>query len=323
MVRQRSAKPLFAGSIPAVASNLRIAVPPRFSFVATVESHGWYLLAPFRWSRKEKLLRRAEAIDGQVLDLEIRFRRGSLDVTDSAGEDTRAPKVAAVLRRRFTRMFQLHVDTSEFHTLAGVSPAHEWVQESGFGRLLCGSTLFEDAVKIIATSNTTWRQTTRMVELLVAKCGPRSRSGFAAFPSPEEIMRFSVDELQRDCRLGYRAKTIHALASGIASGAINLKQICDPAQTTEGLFRSYRTLPGIGPYGAAHLLAMDGRHDFIAVDSEFRRFVRERYHRGRRVSDATMLRRYTKWGRWKYLAYWSELWNSVAERLQPAGVGDK
>jgi hypothetical protein len=43
---------------------------------------------------------------------------------------------------------------------------------------------------------------------------------------------------------------------------------------------------------------MDGRHDFIAVVSEFRRFVRERYHGGRKVSDATLVRRYAKWGRW-------------------------
>ncbi|MFL6246843.1 MAG: hypothetical protein ACJ74H_12510, partial [Thermoanaerobaculia bacterium] len=86
---------------------------------------------------------------------------------------------------------------------------------------------------------------------------------------------------------------------------------------SEELFKDYQTLPGIGPYGAAHLLAMDGRHDFIAVDSEFRRFVRETYHRGKRISDAAMLRRYNKWGRWKYLAYWSELWSSVADRLQP------
>ena len=41
---------------------------------------------------------------------------------------------------------------------------------------------------------------------------------------------------------------------------------------------------------------MDGRHDFIAVDTEFRRFVRETYHRGRRVSDAAMLRRYDEVG---------------------------
>lgn len=188
---------------------------------------------------------------------------------------------------------------------------HAWVEEAGFGRLLCGSTLWEDAVKIIATTNTTWRQTVRMVDLLVTKTG---RDG--AFPDPADVIRFSEDELQRDCRLGYRAKTMRALAAGIVDGSIDLAAIADPGQTTDQLYRSFLTLPGIGPYGSAHLLAMEGRHDYIAVDTEFRRHVRETYHRGRKVSDRAMLRRYAKWGKWKYLAYWSELWNSVADSLQ-------
>jgi N-glycosylase/DNA lyase len=126
------------------------------------------------------------------------------------------------------------------------------------------------------------------------------------------VARFTPEELQRDCRLGYRAKSIHTLATGIAEGTIDLAAIADPSLPTRELYRSYQKLPGIGPYGAAHLLAMDGRHDFIAVDTEFRRFVRETYHGGRRnVSDATMLRRYAKWGRWQYLAYWAELWGSA------------
>ena len=116
---------------------------------------------------------------------------------------------------------------------------------------------------------------------------------------------------------------MHTLAKGIANGSIDLGRLSDSSQSTEELFASYKTLPGIGPYGAAHLLAMDGRHDFIAVDTEFRRFVRERYHKGRAVSDATMLRRYSKWGRWKYLAYWAELWSTVADRLQPVESEDK
>jgi len=295
---------------------VRIPVPPHFSFAATVESHGWYLLAPNRWDRKARVLRRPEVIPSEyentlrmTFDLELSFRRNPIEVTGAPDSNE--------LRARLSRVFQPAIDTSAFPALAAVSEHHRWVAEVEFGRLLCGSTLFEDIVKIIATTNTTWAQTKRMVELLVEKCGARSPLGFAAFPSPEDVARFTESELQEDCRLGYRAKSIHALASGIASGAIDLAAISDPSQTTDGLFSSYRTLPGIGPYGAAHLLAMDGRHDFIAVDSEFRRFVRETYHRGRHVADKTMLRRYAKWGRWKYLAYWSELWNSVAERLQP------
>ena len=142
-------------------------------------------------------------------------------------------------------------------------------------------------------------------------------------PATDDILRFSERELQDDCRLGYRAKSIVALARGIIDGTIELDRITDPSQSTEELFESYLTFPGIGPYGAAHLLAMDGRHDRIAVDSEFRRFVRETYHGGRAVKDATLLRRYAKWGRWKYLAYWSELWRSVAERLQNPEKRDK
>jgi 3-methyladenine DNA glycosylase/8-oxoguanine DNA glycosylase len=297
---------------------MNIAVPRDFSFVSTVVSHGWYLLAPYRWSRDERALRRPEVLGRSVVDLEITQRDGRLLVggTIPAAEEAR-------LLRKLGRMFQLDLDMSEFMSIASSSPAHAWVVEARFGRLLCGSTLFEDIVKIIATTNTTWRQTMRMTELLVEKCGRRSKSGRAAFPEPRDIVRFSVDDLKNDCRMGYRAQYVHQLATGIIDGTIDLARISDPAQSTEELFKSYRVLPGIGPYGAAHLVAMDGRHDFIAVDSEFRRFVRERYHKGRTVSDLTLLRRYNRWGRWKYLAYWSELWSSVADRLQPLERGDK
>ncbi|HET7435171.1 MAG TPA: endonuclease III domain-containing protein, partial [Thermoanaerobaculia bacterium] len=285
VVRQRSAKPLFAGSIPAVAS---ISIPSHFSFEATVESHGWYRLAPFRWSRDERVLRRKEVLDGTLYDLVIDMHRRALRV--------RGAPDTPELRARITRMFQLNVETAEFIALARNSPAHTWVEQANFGRLLCGATLFEDAVKIILTTNVTWSQTVKMCALLVEKCG-----NGGAFPSPAEIARFSPDELQRDCRLGYRSKTIHALST--------MHIDIDSTAPTPDLYKQYLALPGIGPYGAAHLLAMDGRHDFIAVDTEFRRFVRETYHGGRKVSDKTMLRRYAKWGRWKYLAYWSELWN--------------
>ena len=330
MVRQRSAKPSSAGSIPAVAS---IPVPPAFNFESTVVSHGWYLLAPFRWSRAHGVLYRPEILGGKVRHLQITAPNVAPRAAEGGGPTSAAAEGGSTtsaalkvegaedsdeLRSKLTRMFQLHVDTSEFIGIATESSDHAWVASAGFGRLLCGSTLFEDAVKIITTTNTTWRQTMRMVELIVSKCG---RGG--TFPLPKDVARFSVDDLQRDCRLGYRAKSIHALAAGIGDGSIDLNAIADPSQSTEELFASYRKLAGIGPYGAAHLLAMDGRHDFIAVDTEFRRFVRERHHKGRRVSDQTMLRHYAKWGKWKYLAYWSELWKSVAERLQPMENVDK
>jgi 3-methyladenine DNA glycosylase/8-oxoguanine DNA glycosylase len=285
-------------------SSLSVAVPARFSLRAAVVSHGWYLLAPFEWDSHSELLRRTEDLNGKAVDLTIRQSGRRLRIES----DAELSPVRDDLVHRISRMLQLHVDLREFHVLCRRSPAHGGVAESEFGRLLCGSTLFEDAIKIIATTNTMWRQTVKMVGLLAERYGTRSRSGRAAFPTPEQLARVSSAELQQECRLGYRAKSIHLLASGIAAGSIDLATIADQSLPTLDLFARYKTLPGIGPYGAAHLLAMDGRHDVIAVDTEFRRFVRERYYRGRKVSDAAMVRRYAPWGRWKYLGYWSELW---------------
>jgi len=260
------------------------------------------------------VLRRREAFgeieiscDDDVINVRVVRASGAPSERRAGGAHHTTTTTIDELRACITRMFQLHVDTSEFIELARASPAHTWVERAGFGRLLCGATLWEDAVKIIATTNTTWKQTVRMIDLLVTKCG-------GVFPTQEQLARFTAEELQRDCRLGYRAKSIHALAS---------RDLSNVPESTEEKYAFYLSLPGIGPYGAAHLLAMDGHHDFIAVDTEFRRFVRERYHRGRRVSDAAMLRRYRKWGRWKYLAYWSESWRGVAEALQPGPGEDK
>lgn len=207
---------------------MRLATPDDFSFVSTVTSHGWYRLAPFRWD--DPVLRRTELLGGTAVELAIRHDGHALVIRGASSSNE--------LRVKLTRMFQLDVDIREFHAAARNSPVHAWVEKRGFGRLLCGATLFEDIVKIILTTNTMWRQTVRMTELLVEKCGRRSPSGRAAFPEPEDVARFSAEELQADCRLGYRAKSIAALARSVIEA---------PSGTTAAMFAAYRKLPGIGP----------------------------------------------------------------------------
>ena len=109
---------------------MNVPVPPNFSFTATVVSHGWYLLAPNRWSRDERVLRRPEVIAGRAVDLAISCTDQSLIV-----EGARDSKE---LRAKLARMFQLNVDTSEFVKLTRNSEAHVWVERYGFGRLFCG-----------------------------------------------------------------------------------------------------------------------------------------------------------------------------------------
>jgi 3-methyladenine DNA glycosylase/8-oxoguanine DNA glycosylase len=294
-------------------SRLTLNVPADFSLEATVVSHGWYVMPPFRWDASKCVLHRVESFDGAgALELSIRASEGKLVVESKRDL---AP-FRDELRARLRRMFQLDLELGEFHALCAKRKSHRAVAEAKFGRLLCGSTLFEDAVKIIATTNTAWAQTVRMVTLLVEACGEPSASGARAFPSPDRVAAFGEAALRERCRMGYRAPYVLTLAREIVSGELDLGEIANHALATEALFKSYRRLPGIGPYGSAHLLAMDGRHDYVAVDTEFRSFVRRRHFRGGEASDSEMLAIYERWGRWKYMGYWSELWLDLSRKVE-------
>ena len=122
MVRQRSAKPSSAGSIPAVAS--KIPVPKDFAFAATVESHGWYRLAPFRWDGK--VLRRMEVLPEGIVELEIVHRGNALHV--------RGARDSEELRKRVARMFQLYLDLAEFMVMTRSSDAIGWFRRRAAAR---------------------------------------------------------------------------------------------------------------------------------------------------------------------------------------------
>jgi len=294
-------------------SRLTISTPADFSLAATVVSHGWYVMPPFRWDAGRGVLHRVEAFDGAgAFDIAIRHEGGK-PVVESKRH---FPPHPDVLRARLRRMLQLDLELGEFHALCEKRKSHRPVAEAKFGRLLCGSTLFEDAVKIIATTNTAWAQTVRMTTLLVEACGEPAASGARAFPTAGRVAAFGEAALREQCRMGYRAPYVRALAEGIVCGEIDLREIANATLATEELFKSYRKLPGIGPYGSAHLLAMDGRHDYIAIDTEFRAHVRRKHIRRGEPTDAEMLALYDRWGRWKYMGYWSELWFDLSRKVE-------
>ncbi len=289
-----------------------IHTPPDFRFPAAVVSHGWYQLSPFSWDKAAATLSRTETIGGETFDLRI-THKGDRLVARSAQS---LKGVESILQERLARMFQLQLDLGNFHRLCRGRASHKQISRAKFGRLLCGSTRFEDAVKIIGTTNTTWKQTVRMIDLLVENYGAKSRSGRRAFPTPGAIAAADPDDMQQLCRLGYRAAYIHKLAGMLENGSLDLESRTLNELTTDELSRFFRTLPGIGPYGSAHLLAMEGRHDQIAVDTEFRRFVREQHFSGEAVHDSELVAHYAAWGNWQYLAYWSELWMDIRATVE-------
>jgi 3-methyladenine DNA glycosylase/8-oxoguanine DNA glycosylase len=70
-------------------------------------------------------------------------------------------------------------------------------------------------------------------------------------------------------RAGYRSAYLRSLASGVAGGTVELEDLAAAASDVpdDEVATRLVALPGIGPYGAAHLMVLLGRHSRLILDS--------------------------------------------------------
>lgn len=293
---------------------MRFDVPADFDFHATVLSHGWCVLAPFVWDAEAGALERPIRLSGRRT-ARVRLsqpggRGRPVEGRVVGGAGSRAALPAADARRvgdAVGRMLRLGEDLDAFYARCRAAGApFAQVPADAFGRLLRSPTAFEDLVKILATTNTSWSGTKAMVANLVALTGPGG-----AFPTPAEVAAFGAPRLRSEARWGYRAEPLARLAEAVATGTLDLAAWETWAGPTEALEAEILALPGFGPYAAAQALALLGRYDRIGVDTVFRAFVRRRHFaRARRPpSDARMVAVYDGWGEWRGLAYWYDMWS--------------
>jgi 3-methyladenine DNA glycosylase/8-oxoguanine DNA glycosylase len=170
-----------------------------------------------------------------------------------------------------------------------------------------GATVFEDVVKTICTTNCTWSSTVRMVGALVGSLGEPSAGGHGrAFPTPE-AMAAAPEAFYRDvARAGYRGAYLRALADSVAEGSLDLEALAaaPPADLPDGeLEQQLLALPGVGPYAAAHIMMLIGRHSRLILDS-WTRPTYARLNGGRKVGDRTIERRFRRYGPYAGLAFW-------------------
>jgi 3-methyladenine DNA glycosylase/8-oxoguanine DNA glycosylase len=291
-----------------------LRVPADFAFTATAHSHGWCVLAPFAWHEDRGVLERVLRLPGgssRIAFAQPDGRGTPVVWRVIAGRGARSglrETERALVARHARRMFRLDADLSRFHALCrrrGGNFAR--AAAAGFGRLLRAPTLFEDVVKILATTNTTWGGTKAMVSRLVTLT---SGDPQGSFPTPRAIAAIGARRIAAQGRWGYRAEYLDALCNSIIRGELDLDAWESWPDTTEALEREIRSVRGLGPYAAAHVLALLGRHDRIGVDTVLRAFVRAAYFpRARKPpSDRSLIAVYDDWGSWRGLAYWADLW---------------
>lgn len=288
---------------------MKFILPARkpFNFHSIVHSHGWYQLVPFQYDEQTNTLHYIMQLEnGRVIELKMRPADEGVRVdTERLGRSERREVADKV-----TWMFGLDMDFSRFYAAAHQEPKLSQAEELAQGRVLRSPTLFEDVVKTILTTNTLWGATRNMTRKLVSEFGasPDGQAEKRAFPSPASIAAGSPEVLKENVRVGYRAPAIHRLAVRVVTGELDLEALKTSSLPTLTLRQELLKINGVGPYAAANLLMLLGRHDFIPVDSYALKMVSHEWYRGKPITAREVEKRFEKWGEFKGLAFWFWDW---------------
>ena len=286
--------------------NLTLHPPPDFAFWRTAYSHGWCDLAPFSFDPAgQKLGRVLGLADGTVVRCVMRRISSGVQVRVDAPQQLNAGQMHEV-RTQIRTCLRFEEDLTPFHAVARAVPAYRWIAAARAGRMLRAPTMFEDAVKMICTTNCTWNLTVIMVRALVERFGIRCGDA-VAFPAPAAMAAATEGELRRRCSTGYRAGALLELAGRVSTGDLDIEGWRASGKTTESLFEEMCGVRGIGPYAAGNLLKLVGRYDYLGLDSWVRKQYALLHSRGRAVKDRTIERRYAHFGRWRGLLFWLEM----------------
>ncbi len=290
-----------------VRSRLTITPPISFNFSRTIFSHGWCGLPPFSFDKEKPHLSRVVRLrKGTLYSCTLTCTNSVIDVRVLGKEratSTQRGEIASLLKT----CLRLDEDYASFHAEAKRHSRFRWIAQSGAGRMLRAPTVFEDAVKMICTTNCTWELTTLMVTNIVEAFGEKLDGSLHAFPTAESIAASSERVLRKEIKAGYRSPYLLELAEKVASQRLNIEAWRTSPLDTHSLFKAMLDVKGIGPYAAGNILKLVGRYDYLGLDSWVRAKYYELYRNGRTVKDATIERDYLSYGKWRGLFFWLDM----------------
>ena len=276
-------------------------------FARTIVSHGVAELPPNRVDLAARTFESTLPVSRGARTVRITARGKKLRIEGSADPE---------LTKTVAHMFRLDEDLSSFYDLVREDEL-SWCAV-GAGRMLRAPTVFEDVVKTICTTNTAWSGTRKMTRALVDNLGVEAPGGRRTFPTAEAMAEASVDFYREMIRSGYRGPYLKQLATDVAEGRIDLEELNDPEMPDDEAAMRLLELPGVGPYAAAHVMLTSlGRYSRLVLDSWTRPTYAQLAGARRALKDATIERRFKRYGDWAGLAFWLYLTRSWVEEGLP------
>jgi N-glycosylase/DNA lyase len=280
-------------------------------FARTIASHGVAELPPNRLDLEARVLETTLPIPQGARTIRLTERRGKLRIDALAGNI--GERARDTLTTTVAHMFRFDENLSDFYKLVEEDGELSWCAV-GAGRMLRAPTVFEDVVKTICTTNTAWSGTRKMTAALVDNLGIEAPGGRRTFPTPAAMAAADQQFYKDVIRAGYRGPYLKKLATDVAEGALDLEELNDPDLPDDEVAARLLELPGVGPYAAAHVMLTSlGRYSRLVLDS----WTRPTYGKlsGARgtLKDATIERRFKRYGEWAGLAFWLYLTRSWVE----------
>jgi 3-methyladenine DNA glycosylase/8-oxoguanine DNA glycosylase len=271
-------------------------------FARTIVSHGVAELAPNNLNLEERMLETTLPVPGGARSVRVTEQGGMLRIDAMAGRVS--VRASDALAATVAHMFRLDEDLSGFYAVACEDDELSWCAH-GAGRMLRSPTVFEDVVKTICTTNTAWSGPRKMTNALVENLGAEAPGGRRTFPTAEAMAQVDESFYRDVVRAGYRGPYLKQLATEVADGAIDLEALNDPALPDEEAATRLLALPGVGPYAAAHVMLTSlGRYSRLVLDSWTRPTYRRLSGARSALKDATIERRFKRYGEWAGLAFW-------------------
>jgi 3-methyladenine DNA glycosylase/8-oxoguanine DNA glycosylase len=283
-------------------------------FRRTVASHGVADLPPLELDPDSRWLQVTLPLPvGRPRTVRVTEGRPGRAVVSPFGRAP-SPRQADAILAAVAHVLRLDEDLSGFYAIAAKDPDLAWAAQ-GAGRMIRSPTVFEDVVKTVCTTNCAWSATERMVAALVEHLGdpapgaPDEGPYGRAFPTPAAMAEADESFYRDVMRAGYRGPYLRSLAASVAEGVIDLEELGQTSREElpdDEIAARLLALPGVGPYASAHIMMMLGRYSRLILDS----WTRPKYARlngGRMVKDATIERRFRRYGPYAGLAFWLHL----------------
>jgi 3-methyladenine DNA glycosylase/8-oxoguanine DNA glycosylase len=284
-------------------------------FARTIVSHGVAELPPNHVDLARRCFETTLRVAGGAWTVRLTESAGKLRTDVASGRV--GAKSRDALAATVAHMLRLDEDLSGFYAVVSADGDLSWCA-TGAGRMLRAPTVFEDVIKTICTTNTAWSGTRKMTAALVDNLGVEAPGGGRTFPSAAAMAEVHESFYRDVIRAGYRGPYLKTLATDVAEGRLDLEELNDPALPDDEVAARLLALPGVGPYAAAHIMLTSlARYSRLVLDS----WTRPTYCRlaGARsaLKDATIERRFKRYGEWAGLAFWLYLTRSWVEEGLP------